>query len=155
MAQFVFSLEGVLRHRLRLEEAAQQGLAERLSEVHRLRGQLDQLNSELATATDRLRDGLAGTIDGSFLAAHRRYARDSAERAGELMGRLAIAQQIVEQAQAEVAAAARERRVVEVLRETHFARWKAQQLRGDHAAADEIRVQMTFADTDPRRDLPG
>ena len=145
MAQFVFSLEGVLRHRLRLEEAAQRSLADRLSEADRLRRQLDHLNGELAAATARLRDGLSGVIDGSYLAAHRRYACDAAQRAGELMGRLANAQQAADEAQAVLSAAARERRVVELLRETHFARWKAQQLRKDHSEADEVQTQMTFA----------
>ena len=146
MSQFVFSLEGVLLHRRRVEQQAQVDLARQLSTAAGLRDELDRLNAAMATAAEGVRGQIAsGTADAGFLALHGQQTVAAARRATELMERLGLAEEAVESARLAAVAAAKERRVLEVLREKHEARWRAVQSRRDQVEADEALTQMSFS----------
>jgi flagellar FliJ protein len=145
MSQFVFSLEGVLLHRRRLEQQAQVDLARQISTAAGLRDELDRLNADMAAAAEGIRTQLAsGSSDAGLLALHGQQTVAAARRATELMERLGVAEQAVESARLAAVAAAKERRVLEVLREKHEARWRAVQSRREQVAADETLTQMSF-----------
>src|SRR5215213_1362544 len=74
MAKFIFRLEPVLKQRKREEQEKQRELAVRELVVVNLQIELKRLDDALRTASDDLRNNhLTGSIDMSFLTAHRRF----------------------------------------------------------------------------------
>ena len=146
MPQFVFKLDGVLRHRERGEQHAQRAVAEKLADVTRLERELRALNDDLTTSTASLRDGkLTGPLDLSYLAAHRRYVADVTRRGAGLMQQIAAAQRLVDAARRELAEAAKQRKILETLRERHLAAWKAERSRRELAEDDDAAGRMSYA----------
>ncbi len=146
MSKFTFSLEPVLRHRLRLEQQAQRVVAERAAGVTRLQDELSALNADLSTSTAQLRSQhLVGSLDLAYLTAHRRYTADVARRGTLLMQRIAVAQRGVDEARARLIEAAKQRRAMETLREKQEARWRADQARRELAEADDATSRLTHA----------
>ena len=138
MPRFTFKLEGVLQLRERAEQQAQRALAERAGAARRLSEELTALNDDLVASTQELRGGrLVGQIDLAYLAAHRRFTTDVTRAGAALMQRLALAERDVQAARAELAEAAKQRRVLETLRDKHEARWRAEQQRRETVEADE------------------
>ena len=145
MAKFAFKLDGVLRHRQRLEREAQRALAEKLAAAAGLQDQLKRLNDDLVQSTNVLRSQhLVGSIDLSYLTAHRRYTADVTRRGTLLMQKLALAQRAVDEARRALGEAARQRKVLETLRETHLARWRAEQARRDLSQTDEVATGIAY-----------
>jgi flagellar protein FliJ len=143
MAKFLFQLEGVLRHRQHVEREKQRAFAQRSAVVAALTKELREMDRQLQTATSDLRQNrLTGAIDLSFLAAHRRYALSMQRRAIEQARKIAQAQQLAEAAQAELVAAARDRKIIEKLRERRYSQWQAEQARKEAVQLDEIGIQM-------------
>ena len=146
MAQFTYSLDGVLAHRRRLEQAAQRNVAESQAAVVALQGELTRLNEELACSNRRLGNGrLVGRLDLAYLAAHRRFASDAAKRGRAMEQRLSAAQEEVEAARLRLAEAARGREGLAKLRERHLERWRADQARAELAEADDMTSKLTGA----------
>lgn len=138
MAKFVFKLDGVLRHRKRLEQHAQRDVAEAQANVNSLTEELRELNAGLTAAADELRTNhLVGTIDVRYLTAHRRYTADVTQRGTMLMQKLAVAQRDVETRRAGLMEAAKQRKVLEKLRDKHELRWKEEQARREQSLADD------------------
>lgn len=145
MARFVFKLEGVLRQRELMEQAKQRELALKQRQYVELEGALQQLQSAVQMANQDVRENrLVGRLDMSFLAAHRRFLSGMQRRAVELVQRLALAQRGVADARAELAEAAKQRKVMEKLREKQFARWRAEQERRELAQLDEVGMQLAY-----------
>jgi flagellar FliJ protein len=143
MARFIFQLAGVLRHRKHLEREKQRVVAERQAVVTQLTRELREMDQQLQGATNDLKQNrLTGQLDLSFIAAHRRYAISMQRRAIDQARRIAAAQQLVEQARAELVAAARDRKVIEKLRERRHEQWRAEQQRKEEMLMDEVGMQM-------------
>ena len=146
MPQFVFKLDGVLRHRRRTEQEAQRAVAAKQAVAAELERELTALKDDLTGATDALRGGrLTGPLDLTYLAAHRRYAADVTRRGTALVGRIAAARKLVDEARKVLAEAAKQRKILETLREQHFERWKAERARRDLAEADDAAGRMAYA----------
>ena len=146
MAQFVFNLDGVLRHRKLAEQQAQRVVAEKQKAVTDLEGELKTLNQDLVGATDALRGGrLTGTLDLAYLAAHRRYAADVARRGALLVGRIAAAARVVEDARRVLVEAVKQRKILETLREQQHEQWKADGARRELAEADDAAGRFAYA----------
>lgn len=144
MARFVFNLDGVLRHRALVEREKQRVLADRQALVAKLTRELREMDQQVQAATAQLRDSkLVGRLDLSFIAAHRRYTLAMQRRAIEQARRIATAQHAAEQARAELVEAARERKVIEKLRERRYQQWKADVDRREAAQLDEVGTQMS------------
>lgn len=148
MAQFKFSLEGVLRHRRNIEHEKQRDLALVQVKLTALELQLRSLYAEVQSSNEGVRQNhLIGLLDISFLAAHRRYLAATQKRAMEIVQQMAVVQRQVEAARQVLADAARERKVLEKLREKQEAVWREELRRKESAEQDEAAMQMSYRKT--------
>lgn len=138
MPKFTFQLEGVLSLRKRAEQQAQRSLAERTAHAASLRAEIERLNNDLVSATNELRSGhLQGAVNVAYLTAHRRYTQSVAKRGGDLMTKLAHAEREVTKARQQLSEAAKQRKVLETLRDKQEARWRAELIRRELLEADD------------------
>jgi flagellar FliJ protein len=146
MPQFLFHLETVLRHRKNIERERQRTLAEAQALIAPLRGELDALDISVRKSVEEVRQHrLTGVLDLNFLAAHRRFLNSSQKQAIELARKIAQMQIRVDVARRGLAAAARERKIMEKLKEKQFERWRSRQSASELAMLDEVAMQMRFA----------
>lgn len=145
MPKFIFQLEGVLKHRKHIEQQRQRTLAEAQAQMSQLQAQLRFLNESVRSAGVDLRQNhLTGRLDMNFLAAHRRFTLATQRQALALVQKMALVQRQVEEAQSALAHAARQRKVIEKLRERHHERWSAALGRRELTEQDEIAMQLSY-----------
>jgi len=145
MPKFVFSLESVLRHRRYAERERQRELAVCQAEMVRLQQELKALNDSMqSSAADMKANHLTGSLDVGFLAAHRRYTVAMQRKGQSIVQDMARQQKKVDDAQRMLAEAAKERKVMEKLREKQLERWKAEVARKEAAEADEVGAQFGY-----------
>ena len=143
MAQFKFKLQPILRHRETLERERQRDYALALAKVKDLQDQLTNLNQILTDTNADVRDNrLTGKIDVNFITAHRRYLLGVQRKAMDLVTQIANAQSQAETARANLAEAAKQKKVLEKLREKQEQRWKDETARKEAIALDEVATQM-------------
>ena len=143
MAKFVFQFDAVLRQRALAEQERQRELAAAQAEMVRLQGELKALNDSIQSSAADLKDNrLTGPIDVAFLAAHRRYSVAMQRRGMQLVQDMARQQRKVEDAQRLLAEAAKDRKVMEKLREKQYERWREEQARRETVAQDEVGMQL-------------
>lgn len=146
MAGFRFKLEGVLRHRKHVEREHQRAVSELLARMAQMQQELQEIDRTVADSTEHLRGShLTGSIDLTYLTAHRRFVAAQRMRAAELVQRMARLQQQIDQARQALAEAAKQRKIIEKLREKRLARWRADQQRAEMAQLDEVGMQLSFA----------
>lgn len=144
MAKFVFKLQGVLRQRELIERQRQREMAELQRQMTVLEQSLRDLNGSVQTSTDDLRvNHLTGKLDMNFLAAHRRYLVAMQRQGMELAQRMALLQRQMNEAREQLADAARDRKVIEKLREKQLERWKVEESRRELAEMDEVAMQLS------------
>ena len=152
MPRFVFNLESVLRHRTFAEQERMRDLAVVQSEMTRLQNELKALNDSMqASAQDMKANHLTGSLDVNFLAAHRRYTVAAQRKGMLLVQEMARQQRKVDDAQRLLSEAAKERKILEKLKERHFERWKANQSRRELADADEVGAQWGYRQQEAAR----
>jgi flagellar FliJ protein len=145
MARFVFSLDSVFRQRKHVEQERLRDLAACQSEMTRLQAELKALNDAMqAGAADMKANHLTGPIDVAYLAAHRRFTVAMQRKGLSLVQDMARQQRKVDEAQARLAEAAKERKVMEKLREKQFERWREEVERKERADADEVGAQFGY-----------
>jgi flagellar FliJ protein len=146
MAKFDFQLEGVLKHRANREREMQRALAVVQGELTKLHGELMALDESVKAANEDMRQNrLVGRLDLTYMAAHRRFLVATQQRAGEIIQAMAGVQRRVEEARRALAAAAKDRKVVEKVRERQFARWAEGVARKETAETDEIGMRLGYA----------
>lgn len=145
MAKFWFNLEGVLKHRKFQEQQKQRSLSIVQGQMTVLKNELQALNDTVQKSTDDLRTNrLVGRLDMGFIAAHRRFLIGVSTKAGEIMQKIARLQVQVEAAQKELAEAAKQRKIIEKLRERQYERWKRELDAKELAALDEVGMQLSY-----------
>ncbi|MCC6424115.1 MAG: flagellar export protein FliJ [Phycisphaerales bacterium] len=145
MPKFNFQLEGVLKHRKHIEQLRQRTLAEAQSAMTQLQAQLRQLDESVRRAGSDLRQNhLTGRLDLDYLAAHRRFTLASQRQALALAQKMALVQRQVLEAQSALAHAAKQRKVIEKLRERHHERWSTALGRRELTEQDEIAMQLSY-----------
>jgi len=145
MPRFKFQLEGVLEHRKNIEEEKQRALAAVLSEMQRLRNDLADLDQVARGAVADLRQNrLTGPLDMSFLAAHRRFTGSVQRKALAIAQKMALVQRQIDEARASLAEAAKQRKIIEKLRERQLERWQSLQHRQEMDELDDIGMQLAF-----------
>ena len=143
MAQFIFQLEGVLRHRTNLEHQCRRELAVLQGQMAALDAQLRALDASVRESEADLRTNrLVGRLDLAFLAAHRRYAVAMQRKATQIVQKMAAVQVQLDRAKRNLAEAAKKRKIIEKLRERQYARWREQLERRDVAEMDDIGMQL-------------
>jgi flagellar FliJ protein len=145
MAKFVFNLEALLRQREHAEQQCQRVLAQKQRALAECDAELSRLNETVRKTNDDVRQHhLTGVLDMSFLAAHRRFMFAMQRQALSIAQRIAAAQKSVDEARHALAEAAKQRKVMEKLRERQLERWRAEQSRKDAAEQDEIGMQLSY-----------
>ena len=148
MARFVFPLDSVLRHRKHAEQERLRDLAACQAEMTRLQNELKALNDAMQGSARDMKDNhLTGPLDVAYLAAHRRYAVAMQRKGRSLVQEMARQQRKVDESQQRLAEAAKERKVIEKLRERQFERWKGEVARKELAEADEVAAQFGHRQT--------
>jgi len=145
MPRFKFQLEGVLEHRKNIEEEKQRALAMVFAEMQRLKIELSDLDQVARGAVADLRQNrLTGPLDMSFLAAHRRFTGSVQRKALAIAQKMALVQRQIDEARAALAEAAKQRKIIEKLRERQLERWQSQQHRQEMDELDDIGMQLAF-----------
>lgn len=145
MAQFKFKLQAVLKHRTHIEQMRQRELAEAQAQVTRLQDELRRLNQEVTDASESVRKNhMTGRLDLGFLAAHRRYLAATQRKGMAIVQRIAYAQQIADEARARLAEAAKDKKIIEKLRERGLQRWQVEQQTKEMALLDEVANRLSY-----------
>ena len=146
MAKFVFTLDGVLKHRLQIEREKQRDLAMLQQQMTALQHELKALNERVQTSLDQVREQhMVGKLDVQFITGHRRYVAVMQAKGRELVHKMQALQRHVIDAQRLLAEAAVNRKAIEKLREQALERWKGEQSRQDAAQTDEIGMQLDYS----------
>lgn len=146
MAVFRFKLEGVLRHREHIEREHQRAVSELLARMTAMQAELKVLDDTVSQSTEQLRTShLTGRIDLGYLTAHRRFMLATHAKAAALMQQMARLGQQIDEARQSLAEAAKQRKIIEKLKEKQFDRWREEQQRKELAALDEIGMQLSYA----------
>ncbi len=147
MARFLFHLDGLLRHRKSQERERQRDVAVIAAEMSVLQAELGSLNGTLQQTLDDLRSNhLVGRLDLQFLAAHRRYILSVQRKTGSIAQKMALVQKQIDNARAQLIEAARQRKMLEKLREKHHQEWVARQNHSEFLEADDIGTRLALAD---------
>jgi flagellar FliJ protein len=145
MPKFQFNLEGVLRQRKHIEQEKQRVLAEKQTQLVEIQNALRQLEETVRSTNDDVRQNrLVGRLDMNFIAAHRRFLNGMQRQGLELAQRIVLAQRAVDEARAQLAEAAKQRKIIEKLREKQFMRWRENLARREQAEMDEIGMQLAY-----------
>ncbi|HSV16086.1 MAG TPA: flagellar export protein FliJ [Tepidisphaeraceae bacterium] len=145
MATFVFKLHGVLRHREMIEQEKQRAFAVAQAEKAAAQAEIKRLDETVQQALADLRaNHLTGSLNLSFLAAHRRFMLAMQRQGLVLMQKVQDAQKKVDAAQTELAEAAKQRKIMDKLRERQHERWQLEISRKELAQLDEVAMQMSF-----------
>jgi flagellar protein FliJ len=145
MARFQFELDGVLRQRKNAEHIAQQKVAEAMKGLIELQEQLKRLDEGVKAVTEDVRNNhLTGEIDVGFITQHRRYILSMERNALELARHIADAQSKVRQAQQQLVESAKQRKIMEKLRDKQFERFMADQMKKENETLDEAGMQIAF-----------
>jgi len=147
MPRFVFQLDGVLRHRERVEQNCQRDVAVAQREMAQLESLLQALNRQVqASITDVRSNHLVGLLDMNYLAAHRRYMLGMHRKVIDLAQRMAAQQQKLDTVRRALAEASRQKKIIEKLRERRREQWVASLDRREAVDLDEISTQLSHRD---------
>jgi len=145
MARFIFKLEAVLRQRKQIEQQKMRDLAIRQQAVVALQEDLQKLNGQAQTAMTDLRDNrLIGSINLSFLSAHRRFIMAMGRQAMGIAHKIAQGQKLVDEARLILAEAAKNRKAIEKLREKQQEIWQREQTYKESMELDEIGMKLAY-----------
>jgi flagellar FliJ protein len=145
MARFVFQLQGVLRHREQVEREKMRIVAEAQGRLTALETELRALDQRVQDASKNARENhLVGVLDMAFIAAHRRFMNSAQRQAMELVQTMGKAKQQLGEAQKHLLEAAKQKKIIEKLREKQHARWQAEQAHAETIALDEMSMQLAF-----------
>ncbi len=142
MASFHFKLEPVLRQRQAEEDRCQRDLAKVLRQRMILRTQLRQMQETISSSKRDMAGGLIGRVDLAQVASFARYSGQVAQRAQQIVLRMAGLEKQVEQARGRLLQAARARQALELLRQRQYDRWRREQDRRETIELDEVAAQQ-------------
>ena len=132
--------------RKHIEHEKQRAVAVVQQQMTMLTDELRRMNVEATGATEDLRaNRLVGTIDLNFLAAHRRYMLATQRKATALMQKMAVVQKQLDEARLALGEAAKQRKIIEKLREKYELRWKDEKSRSELAEADDTNMRLSYA----------
>lgn len=141
MARFRFSLEAVLRARVRTERDRQCELAAIQRERTELLETLRRQQARIDEARDALRDRLTGTLHAAELRLHAGAVLQDMRAAQRNARALAAMQQRLDVAREALVQARRERRAIEMLRERRYEQWRAEEGRREQQELDELAAR--------------
>jgi flagellar FliJ protein len=137
VAKFTFKLEGVLEQRKHAERQRQREVAAVQHKLLRLRAELDALVAVKRTSAAALR-AAGRTLTAAALAAHQRFAAAMRQKATTLDCQTSDARAELGRARDALLEAAKQRKVMEKLRERTYAHWLLGARKRADADADEL-----------------
>jgi flagellar FliJ protein len=140
MAKFRFELQAVLNARLRAEELQQRRVAELEASRRKLEDGLRARQARIGESRAQLRGRLMGAIDPSMLRGQANASLAGMRDAQRVVLELAGIHRRLQSVMAELRAASRDRRAVEILKERRFEDWRREQDRREQAELDEIAM---------------
>ena len=138
--RFTFKLDAVLEQRKHAEHQRQREMATAQQKVLRLQAELDAMAAVKRASSADLR-AAGRRISAATLAAHQRFAAAMREKQATLGRQIAEAQLEMDVAQSALLEAAKQRKVMEKLREREQTRWQAAQRRREQVEADEVTAR--------------
>ena len=142
VARFTFKLEAVLEQRKHVELQRQRDVATAQQKLMRLGAEIDALAAVARSSAAELR---SGHLHAAALAAHQRFHVSVCHKARALKEQRADAGRELADAQAALTEAAKQRKVMEKLREREHAKWLDAQRRREAADAEEVARQIQHA----------
>jgi flagellar FliJ protein len=133
--RFTFKLEAVLEQRKHVERQRQRDVAAAQHKLLQVQAELDAMSAVKRASAKELR---LGKISVATLAAHQRFAAATRHKGAALNRSLVEARRELDAAQLALIEAAKQRKVMEKLREREHARWAEQLRKRELAEADEI-----------------
>lgn len=146
MARFVFRFETLLDQRRRLEDERQRDLAKLLRQRMIFEDELGRIQQTITQSKHEMAGALVGKVDLSAVASFARFSGQAAQRAREIVIRLAALQNQVNAARQKLLEATRARRALELLRDRHLQQWKKHQQRREARQIDELNSQRYARD---------
>ncbi|MCC6741852.1 MAG: flagellar export protein FliJ [Planctomycetia bacterium] len=138
MKRFEFRLESLLNLRRAAEESAKRAFGEVRTAADRQRDEAERAAEAEARAKDEMRSAQSGLeLCVADLLAHQRHVAALGKRAGTERSRLGDLEAALEKARGALAAAMKDRKVLDRLRERRAAEWQAEMLKDEQRAADE------------------
>src|SRR4051812_4086243 len=125
MSKFVFKLETVLRQREQAEKRRQRELAELHARFARLSESLRAADAQIRETTNLVRANRVGRLDTKLLADGARFTSALRQKTSRLRSEIDALSPDLKCAQDALVEAAKQRKVLEKLRDTHKARWLA------------------------------
>ena len=145
MARFEFRLEALLAHRQQIEKEKQRRVAAVQQEIQAMVRHIQETQARIAAENRTLGSKeLVGSLDMQYIAYEKRFVGNLQVRIVLAMQKLAGMEQQLNGARAELLAAARDRKVIEKLKEKQLARWQAEQDRKEAALMDELGTQLAM-----------
>lgn len=145
MAKFTFPLDGVLRQRKHVEEQRRRELAVVQAELAALEAELRAMDRGVAESTADVRNNrLVGPLDLPYLIAHRRYSAAMQRKAAALVQQMIAVKTRLELHRKALLEAAKQRKIIEKLRENRKAQWAEEQARREMASLDEVGAQIGY-----------
>jgi flagellar FliJ protein len=136
MAKFTFKLEAVLEQRKHIERQRQRDLAAAQQKLLKLQAELDALSAVKRASANELRT--SRKLTAATLAAHRRFAAAMRHKSAVLAHAIANARRELDAAQLELLQAAKQRKVMEKLREREQTRWARSVRKREETESDDI-----------------
>ena len=137
MATFQFRFITLLNHRRHLEQERQRDLARCLKKQMILDHRLRESQERHEAGRRELAEALVGRVDVSRLGGAARWGHAVAAAGREVLDRLQEARDEAERARAQLAAAVKERKALELLHDRERELWRREQERREAAVLDE------------------
>lgn len=144
---FVFRLETLLKLRQQREDRQKRVVAERLREIARVRREIESVEAQIQAQTDAVRaDVSAGRIDVTKVARNRHWLSYLHRKRLEAQGHMGVLEARLAQERAVLAHAAKERKVLETLKDRQRDRYRRELDRQEVLEADDLStVRFVFA----------
>jgi flagellar FliJ protein len=147
---FTFKLEAVLEQRRLTERLRQGDVATAQRALLKVQAEVDALGAVGRSSAADLRAG-GQRLSAALLAAHQRFALAMRQKVAALNRQMADARGDLDHAQSKLIEAAKQRKVIEKLREKEHARWLEAQRKRDLIEADEVARRMQDGETPAHR----
>ncbi len=138
MAKFQFRFQTLLAHHRRVEDQRQRDLAQHLRTRMILHDQIRDMQDTIRDSKRSMADGLVGTVDLTRVGQFARYSGHAAQRARQIVVKLASLEKQVEEARQALLDASKQRKALELLRDKHEAQWRYEQNRRETNELDEL-----------------
>ncbi len=138
MARFQFKFQTLLAHHRRVEDQRQRELAQHLRTRMIFHDQIRDMQDTIRDSKQSLADGLVGKVDLTRVGQFARYSGHAAQRARQIVVRLAGVEKQIEEARQLLLDSTKQRKSLELLRDKHQAQWKYEQDRRETNELDEL-----------------